>query len=63
MMISLPEFFVAKKRLIFIEKNVKNAIKTMTLPISGYFTDNIGQRIPPVALQMIPVVSLKRYHS
>ena len=29
MMISLPEIFVAK-RLIFIEKNVKNAIKTMT---------------------------------
>ena len=28
-MISLPEIFVAK-RLIFIEKNVKNAIKTMT---------------------------------
>ena len=26
-------------------------------------TDNIGQRIPPVALQRIPVVSLKRYHS
>ena len=25
--------------------------------------DNIGQRIPPVALQRIPVVSLKRYHS
>ena len=29
MMISLPEIFVAK-RLIFIKKNVKNAIKTMT---------------------------------
>ena len=29
MMIYLPEIFVAK-RLIFIEKNVKNAIKTMT---------------------------------
>ena len=29
MMISLPEIFVAK-RLIFIEKKVKNAIKTMT---------------------------------
>lgn len=27
------------------------------------FIDNIGQRIPPVALQRIPVVSLKRYHS
>ena len=26
-------------------------------------TDNIGQRIPPVALQRIPVVALKRYHS
>ena len=26
-------------------------------------SDNIGQRIPPVALQRIPVVSLKRYHS
>ena len=29
MMIYLPEIFVAK-RLIFIKKNVKNAIKTMT---------------------------------
>ena len=29
MMISLPEIFVAK-RLIFIEKNVKNAIKTIS---------------------------------
>ena len=26
-------------------------------------TDNIGQRIPPVALQRIPVVSLKGYRS
>ena len=32
----------------------------MTKP---YYSDNIGQRIPPVALQRIPVVSLKRYHS
>ena len=28
-----------------------------------FHDDNIGQRIPPVALQRIPVVSLKRYHS
>ena len=34
----------------------------LKLPME-YFIDNIGQRIPPVALQMIPVVSLKRYHS
>ena len=27
------------------------------------FIDNIGQRIPPVALQRIPVVSLKGYRS
>ena len=34
----------------------------LKLPME-YFIDNIGQRIPPVALQRIPVVSLKRYHS
>ena len=28
-----------------------------------YDIDNIGQRIPPVALQRIPVVSLKGYRS
>ena len=33
------------------------------LHLSEFNDDNIGQRIPPVALQMIPVVSLKRYHS
>ena len=33
------------------------------LAIVALLTDNIGQRIPPVALQRIPVVSLKRYHS
>ena len=31
--------------------------------LKQYVDDNIGQRIPPVALQRIPVVSLKRYHS
>ena len=54
--------------------HVINVVDADTLPdeaewfkgtFEEYYTivDNIGQRIPPVALQRIPVVSLKRYHS
>ena len=45
------------------KKNTNNkALKLIYVGQISY-SDNIGQRIPPVALQRIPVVSLKGYRS